>query len=520
MVCSAETRLFPAYSAPRSHRKTMVARDDSVIRGSFIACMIFLVLSICLNFFLWLWGDTQAGKALEATDRLSAVQTEVAQMKTQSDRMKNMLGRGGFTQAEIDEMKKSATDDADMQAIEEQFAKDMSYFGPEVEPQNRNYPALPDYLANAIRDRNEQYGMARDEATQIRTDADADIANARKQQQLAEAQRDDTNKKLVTQTAQFDEDRARMNKEKEDTKDQLVAMTQDFNVFRRAASERENQLVGKTRQMQGTIDTQKNELVRMRSDNFETTQGEIRYVVDGGNVTMINLGSADALRPGVTFGVIDADETRLEDAKVKATIQVTQIEGAHLARARVVAKPEIRYPIIPGDKIYSPFWSPGRQVKIALAGDIDIDGDDRPDNEALKGQIKAAGAEVAAEVQPTGAGIEDLDASIRFVVVGEGPELSADETASDADAQQIAALGRVKQRASELGLTIIPAWKLQNYLRTIDDSLTTPLGSAVRGDDFPAETVSGTNRRLPSDLSDLYKSEPDRIQKDNKILKP
>ncbi len=50
-------------------------------------------------------------------------------MQTQASRMKAMLGVGGFTQAEIDEMKENAADDPDMQAIEEQFAKDMSYFG-------------------------------------------------------------------------------------------------------------------------------------------------------------------------------------------------------------------------------------------------------------------------------------------------------------------------------------------------------------------------------------------------------
>jgi hypothetical protein len=47
--------------------------------------------------------------------------------------------------------------------------------------------------------------------------------------------------------------------------------------------------------------------------------------------------------------VIGGDETRLKDAKVKATIQVTKIQGAHLAEARVVAFPEIRNPIIPGE---------------------------------------------------------------------------------------------------------------------------------------------------------------------------
>ncbi|MEM0926217.1 MAG: hypothetical protein AAGJ83_09305, partial [Planctomycetota bacterium] len=217
------------------------------------------------------------------------------------------------------------------------------------------------------------------------------------------------------------------------------------------------------------------------------------------------------------FGVIDGDETRLQDAKVKATIQVTQIQGPHLAQARVVARPEIRNPIIPGDKIYSPFWAPGRVVKIALAGEIDVDGDMRPDNEAIKGQIKAAGAEVAAEISASGVVQGKLDASIRFLVVGDDPN-PTDGALSDLQAQQVAAMGQVRAKAAELGLTVIPAWKLQNYLRTLDDTLTTPLGSAARADDFPPESDNSRNfSRLPTDVSQMYLQDNEGLQQGNEV---
>ena len=279
-----------------------------------------------------------------------------------------------------------------------------------------------------------------------------------------------------------------------------------------------NQLINEKKTLQGTITTQKSELNRLRSDQFETTQGEVRYVARGGNVTTINLGSADALRPGVTFGVIDGDETRLRDAKVKATIQVTQIQGPHLAQARVVAFPEIKDPIIPGDKIFSPFWAPGRVVKIALAGNIDINGDGRPDNEALKGQIRAAGAIVAAELNPSGAvSSGKLDATIRFMVIGEEEDAGGD---GNEDAlQAIAAMSRVKTQAKELGLTVIPAWKLQNYLKTLNDTVTTPLGSATRGEDFPPEPYVSGNR-LQNTGAEIYNAPAKRMQNGNKVLPP
>ena len=116
----------------------MVARDDSVIRGSLIACMIFLVLSLALNFFLWRWGDTQATESTAAGDRLRTVQTQVKAQENQLSRLKSMLGIGGFTEAEIEEMRSNAAADEQMQAIEERFAADMAMFGPDVEASERS----------------------------------------------------------------------------------------------------------------------------------------------------------------------------------------------------------------------------------------------------------------------------------------------------------------------------------------------------------------------------------------------
>ncbi|MDB4749357.1 hypothetical protein OAF83_00480 [Rubripirellula sp.] len=498
----------------------MVARDDSVIRGSLIACLIFLVLSLCLNFFLWRHGNTLSAQEKSKSDRLETVQAEVENYATQAIRMKAMLGVGSFTQDQIDEMKNNVSADPDMEQIEKDYSIAMTYFPPEQEANERSYPKLPEYLANTIRLRNDQVTSSRAEEKKIKEKATTDVGIAQTQQKLAETARDTANKQKDKLSDQFDEDRDRMIKEKEDTKDKLVKKVKEYNSFRQQAVTETKKLTQKASQLQGTIETQKFQLNELRSDQFETTQGEVRYVARGGNITTINLGSADALRPGITFGIIDADETRLKDAKVKATIQVTQIQGPHLAQARVVAFPEIRNPIIPGDKIFSPFWAPGRVIKIALAGNIDIDGDGRPDNDALKGQIRAAGAVVAAEVTPAGGVSGKLDATIRFMVVGDDPELGNRATEEDDDSiATIAAMGRIRAKASELGLTIIPAWKLQSYLRTLNDTLTTPLGSASRGEDFPPDPyVSGS--RLPNTGAEIYNAPAKRMQNGNKVLSP
>jgi hypothetical protein len=495
----------------------MAARDDSVIRGSLIACMIFLVLSLALNWFFYQWGDTQAKAAEDAKTLLNNANGTIETMTSQATLMKAMLGQGGLTQAELDRMRETTGDDPVMAEIEARFVKDMAIFGTEVPVQDRNYPKVPEYLINAMRQRTMEYNRTIEEREQIKSEADADVAQARDIQKEAEGKRDDAEKRLVSIEKEYIDERARINLEKEQTRDELKKKVNEMTAIRQKAAQEKTQLEREKGILKGTIATQKTELNELRSDQFETTQGEVRYVGRGGKVVTINLGAADQLRAGVTFGVIDGTETRIRDAKVKATIQVTKIQGDHLAEARVVAEPEIKNPIIPGDLIYSPFWAPGRTVKIALAGFIDIDGDDRPDNEEIKGMITAAGAEVVAEISPGGAETGKLDASVRFLVVGEAPE--GDDPA-DIDQAALARIGDLKQRATELGLTIIPAWKLQNYLQIMNDKLTTPLGSAVRGEDFPPEPISASRGRLPTDISEMYKTSDEGMQKDNKILPP
>lgn len=156
----------------------MDARDDSVLRGSLIAALIFLVISAIIIFLLWRWGDTQAREAQAAQTRLIATQTELRKQADQARLMKTMLGLGALTQAEFDELNNGASGDPDMDAITASFVRDMALFGPDVSFQNRNYPALPAFLMNAIRDRAAQYAAAREAQEKTRSKAENDAPSA------------------------------------------------------------------------------------------------------------------------------------------------------------------------------------------------------------------------------------------------------------------------------------------------------------------------------------------------------
>ncbi|MCC9601666.1 hypothetical protein LOC67_13995 [Stieleria sp. JC731] len=497
----------------------MAARDDSVIRGSLITCLIFLVLSLALNFILWSWGSGQAGAQLKVKDSLTNAQNELRDAQTRNDQLMKMVGGDQMTQSEFDAFKEMNSGDANFDTVAQQFFTDMQVYGQDVGIQDRHYGKLTDYFTDIIRDRNAQYSTARDEASKIRIQAETDVNAARSAQQKAEQERENLAKQLDDERTQFAAARNDMVTQMEQAKDSKRKSEINYQTLQQKSAAAQKKLGDQIANLETTIDAQKLQINELRgAGSFERVQGEVRYVLRDGNIVSINLGSADALRRGVTFGVISRDDTsRLQDAKVKASIQVTRVLGPHLAEARVIGLPEISSPIIEGDAVYSPFWAPGRTVKIALAGPIDLDGDSKPDNAQLEGMVRAAGAEIADNGQQSGR----IDPSVRFLVVGESPKLGdADDARS---AAIIADIGRAKERANQAGVTVIPAWKLEAFLKSIDDTLTTPLGSAARAEDNQPRSATGVTRRRPTDLPSIFTDQQERVQRGNAlgdILRP
>jgi hypothetical protein len=85
--------------------------------------------------------------------------------------------------------------------------------------------------------------------------------------------------------------------------------------------------------------------------------------------------------------------------------------------------------ITPGDLAFTPLWSPGQRIHIAIAGFIDMTGNDRSDRQLLKNLININGGVVD----------EEVGVQTRYLVVGEqrgagpGGEQSAEEKAEYTD---------------------------------------------------------------------------------------
>lgn len=493
----------------------MPARDDSVIRGGLIACIIFLVLSLIANFLLWRWADTSGETARTAQSNLTEAQTTLQRQSQKIDYLQGVIGVGNLTQAELDNLSERAAGDPDFDKVVTDVQTAMSYFGPEVDPSRKNLSALPEYLTTQIRTLSDQYNTAVEAQQQIKAQADADIKVARDAQKMAEDLQQQSEQEKLALRDQFEEDRKEMKLETGRLQDTLTRQEQNHIKERNTLNQRIASLTGERQEMLATIESQRRELNRLRNSQFEVAQGEVTWTRPGDRLVMINLGSADQLRNGVKFEVYDADASQVTDSEPKAMIEVVRISGAHLAEARLLGDLPASSPVIPGDKVYSPFWAPGRQVRIALAGTFDINNDGKANQEdldVLSGVIRAAGAEVAAVVDPSGRRQGDkLDAGIRFLVVGERPEFAETGDAAQAarDQKVMEQMGEIIDEAQQYGITVIPAYKLLGFLKTIDDTVTVPLGVRARGSDFEVDP-NPPGRRAESDISEFYRRPPPR----------
>ena len=109
---------------------------------------------------------------------------------------------------------------------------------------------------------------------------------------------------------------------------------------------------------------------------FDTPKGTVTATFITQKLVEIDLGSSDNVRAGLTFVVHPRDAKEVGLKKPKAKLEVIEVLGANLSRARVTeVADEIRGSILNGDLLYNAAWRKGSVDHIVLYGIFDIDGD-------------------------------------------------------------------------------------------------------------------------------------------------
>jgi hypothetical protein len=227
--------------------------------------------------------------------------------------------------------------------------------------------------------------------------------------------------------------------------------------------------------------------------------GEITWVNQRDGTVWINIGRADALMRQVNFSVYPAESN--ETTESKAGIEVTRIVGDHLAEARILDD-KISDPIIPGDKIFTPLWSPGEKRHYALAGVMDINGDGRSDLDTVINIIRTNGGVVDCYIPESGKDKNHVKGAITVntncLIKGEPPDEKGDPA-------QLAAFTKIRNQADQYRLQTM---KLGEFLQRIGWKNMSPVvryGHGATANDFRAKPEEGGQRKSTGNTSDVFK---------------
>jgi hypothetical protein len=128
-------------------------------------------------------------------------------------------------------------------------------------------------------------------------------------------------------------------------------------------------------------------------DRVDGLDGRILSVNEVDHTVLIDVGSTRGLRPGLVMRVYDPGDPRPQAGDFKAVVEVVAVESGELARARIRSD-AVGDPILPGDRVATSLWSPGGAFEAVVVGFVQLDADQKADQDRLQELIERIGGRV------------------------------------------------------------------------------------------------------------------------------
>jgi len=414
-----------------------MAREN---QGLQIALIIFVMLTIVLGvttFLFYRQYDEADAKAKQNDKKATDAQTEVSNREVDIKDLKEIID----------------SRDAELAAVTEKSTKDREpYKKLEKDAADKlpSYHKVVQHLIKLLDDRQIALDNAQEENKKFKAEYKTRVATMTPQIEQAEQARDKARADQASDQAEFKKAREAFKKQQDEVAELLDKARKDSAAQLAKAEgklqETEKQLTKAAEQNQENVKY----IEGTRQETITTFCGQVKWVNLRNNTVWIDLGRADGLSRQTTFSVYAADAIDLSPAGKKASIEVTQIQGEHSAEARIV-EDKISDPIMPGDKIFSPIWSPGQRRHFALLGFMDLDGDGRSDLETVRNLITMNGGVVDYVLDESGEQ-GTMSVNTRYLVKGDPPNVKGGAAGDKKIDEYVKDYGKALKRAESLGV--------------------------------------------------------------------
>ena len=395
------TTVFSTMKAYESHDKMVAAVEDSASQKAL--------------------ANAYTAKADMLSATLGLEGTSPAEITTFRDLITNQKRNAGDKAADIQQIADSA------QSIYEIYQKDMAFNaaitdgGQAGGDADNTYKGTVDKISSALRSQTENAFDKTKETKRIIAETEqkiATITNTLNERTKALNQLEEDFAAEKTRNKKAEEDLIAQAKSIQDSKDTLQAEFEDQkSALQNTIATTKNDLQFVVKQ-NDALKTRINEYERQV---FDSPDGEIVQVAQTSGSVFIDLGRLDGVRTNLSFAIYDRTATDFEKDRHKATIEVVEILGDHLSKARVTEEDPLD-PILVKDKILSATFDRGDTVSIALGGFFDIDNDGISDLKRLKRMIENNGGKIVASHDENGNITGEIDSTTRYFVLGPPPK--------------------------------------------------------------------------------------------------
>ena len=275
---------------------------------------------------------------------------------------------------------------------------------------------------------------------------------------------------LTTKDAQIDQ-----------LRDDLTLEQENFSNYRESSEREMTTLRDEISRQRDTLKKLRAAKFQLENLNFERPAGRLTFVDQASQTAFVDIGSRDKLRIGTTFSVYGISNAGVglpqSDRDLKGKLVITEILGPALAKADLV-DPKLGEPMAAGDPVYSPIFSPGQAMEIAVVGALDFDGNPGSDREEFRRMVSANGAKITLEVTDDAEVIgedgeiiqesdigERLSSSTRFVLIGDLGDEDTQDTAQQELNIRIRKLKvRMEEAATDNGVYVLSLSRFLDYI--------------------------------------------------------
>lgn len=198
--------------------------------------------------------------------------------------------------------------------------------------------------------------------------------------------------------------------------------------------------------------------------DFDKPKGKIIDIERGGQVVYVNLGSADNVKPQLTFSLYSAGAAG-RGGQRKGAIEITNLLGPHLAKARVTELTDsLTNPVVRGDLLFNPAWNSAVRQHVSIAGLIDLAGTGTDDTQEFIRSLERQNVVVDSFIDLKDLAVKGPGMSLKtqYLILGDSPELLVGGQVSQLDIRTekknelIKKMTEMKREAERLGVTVIP----------------------------------------------------------------